>query len=235
MDCGGAGARWSACGAEPRHLVPGRPPDFRTDGVHAGVGAGGRVREPKEYRHLFPGFYVANGDAPEATDDAPTVRVYWNVRVDGAVELIAGLTRGLNGRGIPFQLKAPDDPRGFDRADAVVVYLPKEAYQAAAPLIDGLHRGIRPYLRPWVSAYAKHLAPGLGVAEDPPGDLSFGEQRSRLLATALAGPDVALAASVENRLQAVTSALRAAGYKPEAFHLNPGSPDTYEAFERSAT
>jgi HopA1 effector protein family len=207
-----------------------RPEDVRapgplTDGVSASV------KLPKEFRHMLPGFYFAVGDAEHDGNLPDAVRVYWHLRPVGAAPLVALITGRLNVAGIPFRLKLVSDPLGYRRSDPAVLYLPRSSYGKAAPLLAQLYAEVRQFLRSPVSAYVKRMAYGVGLAEDPNDGSSFGQHRSRLLATALASPASAGAASAGDRLDAVVAALEANGFEPAALHLNPGSSDGYEPFE----
>lgn len=201
-------------------------------GESASVRAGDfvSVRIPKEYRRLLPGFYVVTGDAEDDMDGAPVVRVYWHVSARGAVELVRTLTTSLNSLGVPFHLKTNADPRNFGRTDSLVLYLRRERYAGAAAIVANATREVRAHLDPRVSLFTKRLAPAVGVAEDPGGDESFGEQRSRLVAEALGSPRSVAAHSMAERAQCVCDHVAAHGIDPDALHLSSGSTDVYPSF-----
>ena len=83
-----------------------------------------RVRIPKEFRGLIPGFYFAigdeDGDRSEEID--PMGRYYWHLKPEAAVPFVAATTTILNGSRIPFRAKVLDDPRAYQRADAGVLF-----------------------------------------------------------------------------------------------------------------
>lgn len=206
------------------------PAEFRGPEAAARPGDRGRVFIPKEYRQLVPGFYMATGDADDDMEGAATVRVYWNVTARGAVSLVAQLTRALNDARIPFRFKTHSDPRNYGRADSAVLYLRRELYDAAAPLLEGVASALRGQLTAAVPRFAKELAPGVSIAEDPGDGSSFGQHRSRLLAAALAAEEVARAATPTERAKVLRALLARDGYDPDALFLNPGSSDKYPAF-----
>ena len=201
------------------------PPEVRGARPLA-VGDRVQVFIPAEYRQLIPGFYMATGDADDV-DGAPLVRVYWSVRARGAAALLSLITRDLNAAGVPFRFKVPIDPRDFGRADAAVLYLRRELAATAAPLLARITETVRTELGDATSAFVKRLAPGVGMAEDPGGETSFGQHRSRMLADALASAPVRAAPRRADRAAAVRDFVRAAGYDPAAFHLQPGATDDY--------
>jgi hypothetical protein len=66
------------------------------------------------------------------------------------------------------------------------------------------------------------LAPGLGLAEDPVEHVSFGQHRSRILASSLSS-----AADTADLLDALVRGIRAAGLDPDRFYVNAGSNHDY--------
>ncbi len=182
------------------------------------------VRFPKEYRALYPGHYVAIGDA-DCGSLPGAVRLYWNVEVQGAEPLVGSVSQRFNRARVPFRLKILSDPAGYGRSDAAILYLPADAHAEGAGLIREVYRDVSSRLRPVVSAYVLQLAPGLGLAENPGDRTSYGQHRSRLLV-----PILYDALPMEDPLEAIAAALKRIGYPPERFHLSPGSSESYQAF-----
>jgi hypothetical protein len=183
------------------------------------------LRFPKSLPDISPGFYMAAGDTDMRSRE--TVRLYWHVTPEGAVALIHRATSTLNAAGVPFRLKAVDDPVRYTRCDAAVLYIPADRYDAAAPLLSGVYAHVQGYMRSRVPAFTRALAPGLGLAEDPGDGDSFGLHRCRLLADALVTAHEHGAHSVEDRAAAVFERFAAEGLDPDRPYLNPGSPDRY--------
>src|SRR6185295_8550799 len=116
-------------------------------------------------------FYLVHGNA-DYDPLAPVIRIYWNVSEDGAERFVKLATSILNEEGVSFQLKILKVPGAFNRTDAAVLYVPDNCYDRAVLPLRTIWREARGYLASAVSAYAKQLAPGVGLAEDP------GENRS---------------------------------------------------------
>jgi HopA1 effector protein family len=83
---------------------------------------------------------------------------------------------------------------------------------------------VEPYLEPEVPPLTLCLAPGLGLAENPDGDESFGMKRCRQIAEAVygVGPEEA-----GRRTEAVIGLLEKQGIDPWRPHLEPGSDRDY--------
>lgn len=195
------------------------PADVRPEAVPAC-----RVRTAKELRFWSPGYYTALGDADDDPDD-PTgdgrlVRYYWHLTPAAAVPLVRAATTLLNGDGLPFRLKVLDDPAGFRRADAAVLFVRRRDAGVVAEAVGRIHETVAGGLRPEVPLFTHRLADGLSSAEDPDGDLSFGQDRCLLAARGLVRAFVqdGGGSTAEGRLRAIVQAFLEAG-------LDPARPD----------
>lgn len=186
------------------------------------VGERAAMRLPKELFEISPGFYLARADRPmDLGPSRRVVRLYWNLRADGAVPFVAAATRLLNSAGAAFQLKVLNDPDAFSRCDAGVVYLARDDYPNLADLMLALHAEIGGYLSPRTPVFTAELAPGVGFAEDPGTGESFGEHRCRLLAEALVHAHESWRTDDAARLLAVEERFARAGIELAAAHLSP--------------
>jgi hypothetical protein len=183
---------------------------------------------PKELPDRAPGFYTVLGnEETSAGEDGGVVRLYWNLNADGAAEFVRSVTTLLNETGVPFHLKIVDHPERFTRCDAAVLYLPRASYHAIAELLPRIYYEIAQYLKPATPVFAKELAPGLGLAEDPSNGDSFGWNRCRMLADALIRAYEQGLKSESERVKAVAERFSAEGIGLDMPYLNPGSSDVY--------
>ena len=97
-----------------------RPPD---DGpIEAGACV--KLRLPKELLGISPGYYFALSDREDPSDDhSRQVRLYWNLRADGAAVFLHAATSLLNEAHIFFKLKVLNDASSYIRCDAGVLYV----------------------------------------------------------------------------------------------------------------
>jgi HopA1 effector protein family len=207
-----------------------RPEGLRTRSGRARPGDFCRVWVGKEMRQLLPGFYFAfgNGDQQESRDHAdPLVRFYWHLTREAAVEYMGLITSLFNRAGVPFRTKVLADPSSYVRADAGVLYLERRYFAAARPLVIRAHEALAAKLRPEVPMFAKRLADGLGLAEDPSGGMSFGQSRCRLAARGLWACFRRGLTDSDARLSSIAEAFRAEGLNAAAPHLERGSKDFY--------
>ncbi|MDE1812251.1 MAG: hypothetical protein KGH85_05225 [Thaumarchaeota archaeon] len=167
------------------------PQQFRSTSGPDIVGRKGYLGMPKELRHLLPGFYMAYGNAP-LNDEPITVRLYWNIEMKGATTLLETITTQLNNENLPFKFKVLNNQNSFLRADAAVLYINKKYLEKAAVSLSRIYKTIQPFLKTPTPLFAKTIAPGVALAEDPDNGESFGQHRSRILAEALTAHLVSL-------------------------------------------
>jgi hypothetical protein len=202
------------------------PPEVRARRGAVRPGAPCRVWVGKERRNLLPGYYLAVGNAAPR-DAAPLVRLYWHLTARAAVVYVAEATAALNSRDVPFRTKVLSDPGAYLRADAGVLYLERRHYRRLGDVLRALHLRLGPDLRPPTPLFARPLAPGLGLAEDPRDGMSFGQHRCRLAAQGLWRAFLQGDRTPEARAATLAATFREAGLNPAAPHLESGSRDRY--------
>jgi hypothetical protein len=191
-----------------------------------------RVRVPKELRGLAPGFYLAIGDGEGDPDDRgddgePLLRYYWNLTSAAAVPFMRATTTLLNAARIPFRVKVLADPLAYERADAGVLYMRRRYYERLGDAIARIHDAVAPGLRAETPLFCKRLADGLGLAEDPNGESSFGQERCKLVAQALWCSFRRDETDGAARAATLEAEFRRAGLDPLRPHLGPDSPHDY--------
>jgi hypothetical protein len=209
------------------------PADVQPSAGSLAPGTPCRVRVPHELRHLVPGFYMALGNADPLegeymsgnSTEASQFRLYWHLTAEGAAPFIAATTSALNAAGIPFQVKVLSDPGDYTRADAGVLYLSSGDAARAAAIVPTIHAAVAPWLRETVPLFVRQIAPGLGYAQSPPGPMSFGQHRCRLIASALWDSFDRGGSDDDARIKSVADAFQAAGLDPLQPHREPGSCD----------
>lgn len=133
---------------------------------------------------LQPGFFTVIGNV-QLQQNAPIIRLYWNLTPQGAVRLIRQTTRVLNDRQLPFRCKVANSLTSYRRADSGVLYMDARSIADWWPLMRELHDLLRGGLKIAVPALTKRVDSGLGMAEDPGDGSSFGIGRCSMLASAL--------------------------------------------------
>jgi hypothetical protein len=146
------------------------------------------------------GFYMAIGNAGQYRDEE-LVRVYFNLTSEGALAVMKTLTQRLNAVSLPFAFKALYNPSDYGRYDSAVLYFDKAEYTRIQPILLGIYQEHQAHFGEAIPLFTKHLAPGLGLAEEP--DYKFGEQESFGM----------------NRCQIIANGLL------EAWHQGDSSPD----------
>jgi hypothetical protein len=184
---------------------------------------------PVESRSSGEAFYFAFGEAVDPVQTPEDqVRLYWNVAAEGAAPLVAAVTREFNRFQLPFQFKCVWRAEEFYRLDAAVLYLNRQDWELSSKLVRRIYLEIEPWLGQEVPMLTKALAPGLALAENPPGGRSFGQHRCDIVALAARAVAHIPGAGDEARIDGITRAFGEAGLDFERPYLNPDSTDRYD-------
>jgi hypothetical protein len=187
---------WRVCGVRPGGTVIARRGECtRTWGAGQYIVVGGPMA-PKEghairvFKHheswtLQPGCYFAFGpDNGDDNDTASTVRVYFNLKTDG-VALIAFITSTFPRHRVPYSLKCFSGRAARMRSDAAVLYIGARYAHLALDVIASGCSTLRAHLAERTPLFARRLAPGIALAEEPHTGESFGAHRSHAVAEGL--------------------------------------------------
>jgi HopA1 effector protein family len=198
----------------------------KSNSIERGTTVG--IRMPKELRSISPGYYMAlSNRGTDATDTEPLIRLYWNLRSAGAVEFVRGVTRLLNEGELFFRLKVLSDPASYNRCDAAVIYFYRRDHHQIMTKLYQVYDEMVDRLKSNVPMFAKRLAPGVGLAEDPGTAESFGQHRCRLLADGMIRANEQGARGPDERLAVVMHSFASAGINLESPYLNSNSTDVY--------
>jgi HopA1 effector protein family len=212
-----------------RTLWPGEFLTYDGPGVPPRAGSQVSVYFPKESKTMQPGFYFAFGEADaDFSDDPRLARFYWNIPEAGAAPLTRWITQVLNRYQVPFRYKCLTMAGQFARSDAAVLYVNKKFFRFAAELIAGGYEKLQQFLRPETPLFARQLAPGLGLAEDPGNGESFGMNRCRILAEGIWNAFAKGLLTEEQKIQEVAQCFVAYGLDMERAYLNARSGDFYD-------
>jgi hypothetical protein len=176
------GALMAQRGTLMRRLEPG---EYLFDGVPARAGRHSLVTRQRSRwsKTLDPAFQYLFGETESdlCTDEA-MVRYYFAPHAARLGTLVTTLQRTLDQSRLPFSLKYPLAPQALSRRDAVVLYVGARHAHSLHVQLAELAPQFRRCLRPVHALWTQPLLPGLSFAQDPAGDLSFGESRCRALA-----------------------------------------------------
>jgi hypothetical protein len=213
-------------GALQRRCAPG---EYLARAPGKGLAVGDRVSlfMPSDSTTLSDYFYFAFGTTvTDEHDWSSMTRYYFNVSSHGVVGWLRYLTSALTTYQVPYRLKCPNNPANYVRADALVVYLPRAYHSIMVQIAcDAAPRALYDSLVLEEPLFTKRLRPGIALAEDPGGQLSFGQHRSLVLGRALI--DIWTGEMKYNPTKHVEQSFRAAGIDPLKPYLNAASHDIY--------
>ncbi len=186
------------------------------------------IRFRREARVLQESFYYAFGG--ELEDDFArmhSVRYYLNMDAIAAPSVIGMLTGEFTTRAVPFACKCANSPAGFERRDPCVLYVGARHAQLVHYILLSLLPTLAPHLRPAVPMLTHQLAPGLGFAEEPPGNDSFGSHRMRAVALGLIAAHKEKRDDVESRRAAMLASFAKLGIDLDMPHLAASDADPF--------
>jgi hypothetical protein len=213
-------------GERDRIAMPGTFISDTVSGQALQIGAGVRLRAPREAADLQPGYYFAFGETlDEAAEQLSVIRFYFHCPAVSAAPLFAALSTALNRFQVPFHLKGPISPRLYDRTDAIVLYVAARFFNIAARIVASLKE--RELFAPSTPLFTKPLWSGIGVAVDPGNGESFGSHRCRLCAEGIVDAWREGKQDVRARLAAVAARFAAAGLDIKRPYLGAGWFDLF--------
>lgn len=199
------------------------------------AGAAVKLRFPREFLALSPGFYLAHGNSELRHEEGQTiVRWYANLTPTSAIHFVGDATAVLNCAQLGFKLKVLNNPARFTRCDSVVLYTSKADHSTVSDILSDLYPALAVDIGPLTPMFTKVLAPGVGVAEDPGHGESFGLHRCGLLAEGMIRAYEQGRTSVEQRYHVVDECFAAGGVALDAPFLNSGSTDDYRLVRSAA-
>lgn len=178
-----------------------------------------------------PGYWLTYSPGWQS-EQKQLLRLYWNVTATGTPELLRQLTARIP-EAEKYCLKAPCVPAGYDRTDAVVLYILKDSYSRFAPMIREVYQRVASHLCTEVPKFTKRLADGLGLAESPAGEKeSFGTNRCRLVAEGLCHAAARSGLNDSSVMQSVSDVFKQAGLRLSRPYLESLDSPDYERIAR---
>jgi hypothetical protein len=112
---------------------------------------------------------VGNQGPVQSSESEPCqmVDIYFNLGAEAIITVMADLTAALNDLNLPFVFKVPYEADECDRYDTGVLNFEKSHYTEIQPILATIYQTHQSAFRPEVPLFAKQLAPGLALAEDP--------------------------------------------------------------------
>ncbi|MBD2438067.1 T3SS effector HopA1 family protein [Nostoc sp. FACHB-110] len=182
------------------------------------------------------GFYMAVSNlglnrTVDFNSQPVTVRIYFNLTPEGAVLVMNSLTKQLNQIQIPFSFKVLYNPDDYQRYDSGVLYFDQRDYPAVQNILRQVYDEMRPYFHSEIPLFTKHLAPGLGLAEEPNQKFavqeSFGMNRCQIVANGLLEAWYQDDNSPQQRFEAIYKHFSLLSIDLQRPYLNANSTDIY--------
>jgi hypothetical protein len=183
------------------------------------------LRRPAEDAQLQAAFFhVFGATLGDRYDEFVSARVYLNCSAAAAPAVLREVAGALNRYRVPFSMKLLERTELYDRLDPCVLYVGRRHLAfVGALLLDLVPR--LPALEAATPLFTKAIAPGIAVADSPPGGASFGGDRMRLVAHGIVDAWRAGSQSVADRRDATRRRFEEAGLDLDRPWLAPGNVD----------
>ena len=170
-------------------------------------------------------FYYVKSIIP-GSDSIPIIRFYFNIKNTGAPALIQSVKTHFNKFGVPFVFKCCAKPEYYNRVDTAVLYIDYNLFSIAVQLLQKVVADVKKYLNKQVPVFTYRITDGVSFAENPSGNLSLGQSRCYVIATAII--DGMLAGKNKNDFtDFIIECFKRDGYNLEKIYLNPLSNLSY--------
>jgi len=172
-------------------------------------------------------FYFVFGKTLLDDDNSAKVRLYFNLKPEGAISLVEWISNNLNHYNIPFNFKCLKQPSFYTRCDSGVLYINKRYLGIVLNLLIESYHLIKTWLNIEVPMFTRLLTQGIGFAENPPSpNESFGTNRSKIVAKGI------IDAWKEKHpkavwLDSILHNIKNNFFNPETLYLNPNSKYPY--------
>lgn len=182
------------------------------------------------------GFYIAVSNVGlhrynDSQNNSVTVRIYFNLSAEGAIAVMGSLTQNFNELAIPYYFKVLYNSQEYERYDCGVLYFDKIDFPAIREVLKIVYKNNQSYFKPDIPLFTKHLAVGLGLAEEPTQKFSssesFGMNRCQIIANGLLEAWYQQDDSTSGRIEAIIKQFSASGINLQHSYLNANSEDIY--------
>ncbi|MEA5595855.1 T3SS effector HopA1 family protein [Rivularia sp. UHCC 0363] len=185
------------------------------------------IRLPKN--RLNNGFYLAVSNSSKKQEFDTSI--FFNLNTEGTIALMDSLTKQLNDAEIAFNFQVPHHPLGCDRYDAGILNFQRQDYLIIQKLLKDIYTEHQSYFQPEIPLFAKFLAPGLSLAEQPVekplSKQSFGVNRCQIIANALFAAWEKDINSPEEKVNIIRQHFAGKFVDLERPYLNANSEDIY--------
>jgi hypothetical protein len=154
-------------------------------------------------------------------------RIYFNFTPYGAIAVMESLTKQLNNAAISFSFEVLYNPTTYGRYDAGILHFERCDYSAIQYILQGVYQEHQSYFQPDIPLFTKFLAPGLGLAEEPSQNETFGFNRCQIVANALLEAWQKGKNALEERLSLIEQHFAQHLIDVQHPYLNPSSEDIY--------
>ncbi|HNR18698.1 MAG TPA: T3SS effector HopA1 family protein [Bacteroidia bacterium] len=205
--------------AEPGNYINEYDNKYANNSGYAGVVVNPSFNKKDAY------FFYVTGKTPNS-GNIPIIRFYFNIKPNGATTLIQSIKEHFNRFGVPFIFKCCAKPAYYNRTDTAVLYIDYNLFSIAIQLLQKVIGDVKVFLNKNVPLFTYKISNGFSFAENPQGNLSFGQSRSNVIAAGIV--DAMLEGKNKNDFaDFVLECFNRDGFNTNKPYLNPSSTICY--------
>jgi HopA1 effector protein family len=184
------------------------------------------IHKPHEIYEPENDFYFVYGTTLDEDFHEAKLRIYFNLSPSGVPLLVESITTLFNKNNIPFTFKCLYETAKYGRSDACVLYFDKRYFSDFKTIWKEIYLKIEKLLSSNIPLFTLKIQLGVGLAENPKSNNSFGKERCSLIAQGIF-ESFNQQISTDERYQFVLQYIASQGYDIDNFYLNPKSPFRY--------
>lgn len=182
-------------------------------------------------------FYVAFSDTSDEFDSIQeesfaknSVYAYLNFQSSAAINALNFFSLNLNKEKILHSFQILHNPLNYNRRYVAILRFDRSAYDQISFYIHNFHLQHSCFFENTVPILTKTIMPGVAVSERPNDESSFGLNRCRIIANAIADEFRYGNGTIESKTKFIIKSLEESYVDVNKPYLNPNSEDIYKVF-----
>jgi hypothetical protein len=205
--------------------------------MHSNAKVGDLVSVLLPNHYIKNEFYVSFNDTSDEFDHVQeesfarnSVYIYLNFRSSAAVDALGFFSRNLNKEKVLHSFQVLHNPLNYNRHYVAILRFDRSAYDITGFHIHNFYLEHSCLFENTVPILTKTIMPGVAISERPKEENSFGLNRCRILANAIADEFEHGNGTIESKMKFMIENLEKSQIDINKPYLNPGSGDSYKVF-----
>lgn len=159
-----------------------------------------------------------------------SVHAYLNFQSPVAINALGFFSRNLNKDNVLHSFQVLHNPANYNRHYVAILRFDRSAYDITGFYLHDFYLRYSRFFENTVPIFTKNIMPGVAVSERPKDENSFGLNRCRVLANAIADEFKHGNGTIESKMKFMIKNLEESKIDINKPYLNPNSEDSYKVF-----